>query len=104
MNAAIRGGKGDDSAELNALSHCATINQKLQNIEDLVCTITTAISTSKAETEKRFENLEKSYAEVAKQNAESAKTTMEMNDSTSKFFAQQMQISQTELRKNNAVL
>jgi len=48
--------------------------------------IAASISESKVNTEKRFENLEKSYPEVVKQNAENVKKMNKMNDSANNIL------------------
>lgn len=105
IRTAIKGGDGHSSGDdINALSHCAMINQKLQDIENLVSTMSTALSTNKVDVEERFEKLESSYADAMKQNAESVKKTMEINESANRMVSKQLEISQAELRKNNAIL
>lgn len=96
--------RGDEGSDLTTLAQCAATNQKLHNIEDVMNSISIALSSNKAAIEDRLVTLEKSYADATKQSTENIKKTLEANDSAKELLAKNLEFSQAEVRKNNAIL
>jgi len=86
------------------LAQSVLANRKLKAIKDVMNNIAVTLSSNKAEMDSKLEKLEKSYAEVIKQNAESMKKSLEANDSAKELFTKNLELSQMEIRKNNAIL
>jgi len=61
---ATKGGSKTSLSDLSAISQCSTLNQKIQNIKELISVISTTLTATETTGEKRFEKLEKSYADA----------------------------------------
>jgi len=100
---ATKGGSKTSLSYLSAISQYSTLNQRMQNIEELISAISTTLTANETTVEKRFEQLEKSYADAVQENTVNVKKSLEVNEHASKMLAKQVEISQSELRRKNAI-
>lgn len=96
------GGQAD--GKLAPLADNSMANSKLRTIEEMVSKIASTMNISNAALDARMEKLETSYAEAVKSNTEGMKKGIEINSSAKVLLERNIEHSQTEQRKNNAII
>lgn len=95
---------GEDGGNLQPLAENAAVNNKLRSIEAMVSKMAATVEKSQSVLNERMEKMEISYASAVKSNTEGVQKSIEINTSARTLLARNMEHSQSEARKNNAIL
>lgn len=96
--------KGDQKANLDTLAENTNANSKLKSIEEMISNIVTTLNTSNAALNNRMDHMESSYAAAVKSNTEGVQKSIEINSSARHLLARNIEQSQADSRKKNAIL